>query len=1278
MQPPARPLDSLKRPLPRRLLSLVFYGGGVTLAVFAVLVTALRFWILPNVGDYAADIAGLLSRSIGKEVRIAEISADWQGLHPRLEMGGLSLHDNTGRQVLGLNRVRTTLAWRSLLVGDLRLKRLEIIDPVLDIRREADGLIYVAGIPVNEPGEKGRFGNWILSQPLVLVLNATLRWDDRLRGAPTLEMRAADLQLTGSGDRHEFSLRAEPSGGLGRNLDVRGEFTGHDLSAPEAWRGTLYVRMDNTHLSAWRTWVILQEFSDYEGEGDLRLWLEFGNKAINRVSADLDFRKVSARLFEDMPALEASRLSGQAGWRRLKDGNEYFVNRLVFQPVGGALSTPADFRLRLNKGGRGGGQLLAIGLRLEAFGALVGAVPLPKGLRPTLEALAPRGRLDQVAASWEGDWRKPANYALEGRFQDLALQPIADKPGFRNLSGRVTAKPDNGSLTLHGRDFTLDYPAALREPLQLDTLDAGLSWRAVGKNGYDITIDTVSLANADLAGTLAGRYRVAPDEGDSIDLEGKLTRGAGTAAWRYLPWRVNEDTVNWLRQAIISGRTDEVTLRLRGRVAEFPFAKGNGEFRVAAKIRDGVLKFAPDWPEIRDLDGDLTFQGEGMQAQTRSATILGVNLHGVRAVISDLFHHDETLRVDGKASGGTERFLEFIRQSPVKEHVGGFIHSDTHANGTGHLSLLLTMPLKHVRDSRVSGAYRFIDNVVRFAGIPELSAVSGNLMFTEEGVNARDISARILGGPVAISVASRGDGRVRLDARGTLEAADLGDMIPAWLGRRLTGTTDWEGRGEVRPGEDEFFLDTDLKGLRVDLPAPFGKAADKRLALHFAINRRDDEESLTLAYGNLASAAFLIDRHGSMGSANVRLGPGQAGAPNKRGLWISGLQRSGRLEDWDFLFESGEAEAEGEAGAPLTLNGLNLTFNEFAARGRRFHDINIQAAPHEEGWHLVLSGRELDGDLVYTPGSTATRDRGKVQARFKRLVIPEPEAELAAASTGKAGELLPYVDLVADEFGLEGRKLGGLALRLSGTPQGVSLERLELKMPATRLIATGSLARSTRRETWVDIDLQSSDTGKLLTRLGYPGTMKRGEMRIFGKIGWRGGPDDFQLANLGGRLSLSAAKGQFTKVEPGAGRLLGILSLQALPRRITLDFRDLFSEGFAFDTISSTMFLDRGVIYSNDFVMDGPAAKVSMGGQVDLNRETQTLRVKVSPKLNTSLALAGALAGGPVVGAGALVLQQVLKDQIGQATTFEYLVDGGWQEPVVKRLHVQPAEELEQ
>jgi uncharacterized protein (TIGR02099 family) len=1096
-----------------------------------------------------------------------------------------------------------------------------------------------------------------------------------LRGAPTLEMRAADLHLTGSGDRHEFSLRAEPSGGLGRNLDVRGEFTGHDLSAPEAWLGRLYVRIDNTHLSAWRTWVVLQEFSDYEGEGDLRLWLEFGNKAINRVSADLDFRKVSAKLFEEMPAIEVSRLSGQAGWRRLTDGNEYFVNRLVFQPVGGVACTPAEFRLRLNKDARGGGQLLALNLQLEAFGALLGAVPLPRGVRPTLEALAPRGRLDQVAASWEGDWRKPANYAVEASFKDLALLPISDKPGFRNLSGRVTAKPDNGSLTLHGRDFTLDYPAALREPVHLDTLDADLSWSAIGKHGYEIRIDTVSLDNADLAGALTGRYRVAPDEGDSIDLEGKLTRGVGTAAWRYLPWRVNQDTVNWLRQAIISGRSDEVSLRLRGRVAEFPFAKGNGEFRVAAKIRDGVLKFAPDWPEIRDLDGDLTFQGEGMEVQSRSATILGVKLHGVRAVIPDLFHHDEILRVDGKAYGETERFLEFIRQSPVNEHVGDFIRPDTRADGAGELSLLLTMPLKRVRESRVSGAYRFIDNALRFSGAPELRAVSGNLIFTGEGVNARNISARFLEGPVSINIASR-PGSVRIDARGTAGAAGVEDMIPEWLGRRLTGTAGWAGQIDIRPGRAEHFVESDLKGLRIDLPAPFGKAADKTQAMRLNVNRRDDGQVLTLAYGNLASAAWLIDRDGRTGSAHLRLGPGQAEMPDQRGLRISGLQRSGRLEDWNFLFEPGQA-AEQAAGT-LKLNGLNLTFNELFARGRRFHDINIQAAPREEGWHLVLSGRELNGDLVYTPGSRATGDPGKVQARLKRLAIPEPEARLAAGSARDAEESLPHVDLVADEFVFEGRKLGSLALRLNDTPRGMSLERLELKMPATRLIATGSLARSSRTETWVDIDLQSSDSGKLLTRLGYPGTMKRGEMQIFGKIGWRSGPDDFELANLGGRLSLSMKDGQFTKVEPGAGRLLGILSLQALPRRITLDFRDLFSEGFAFDSISSTMFLDRGVIYSNDFIMDGPAAKVSMGGQVDLNSETQTLRVKVNPKLDTSLALAGALAGGPVVGAGALVLQKVLKDPIGQATTFEYLVEGGWQEPVVKRLNVQPTEELEQ
>jgi uncharacterized protein YhdP len=132
--------------------------------------------------------------------------------------------------------------------------------------------------------------------------------------------------------------------------------------------------------------------------------------------------------------------------------------------------------------------------------------------------------------------------------------------------------------------------------------------------------------------------------------------------------------------------------------------------------------------------------------------------------------------------------------------------------------------------------------------------------------------------------------------------------------------------------------------------------------------------------------------------------------------------------------------------------------------------------------------------------------------------------------------------------------------------------------------------------------------------------------------------------------------------------LLGILSLQALPRRITLDFRDIFSEGFAFDEIVGAVKINRGNATLDNFRIQGPAARVLMSGEVDLARETQKLRVRIAPHLSDTVSIAGALVGGPIAGVAAYLAQKVLKDPIDQMVSYEYDVTGKWAEPTVKRV----------
>jgi len=191
--------------------------------------------------------------------------------------------------------------------------------------------------------------------------------------------------------------------------------------------------------------------------------------------------------------------------------------------------------------------------------------------------------------------------------------------------------------------------------------------------------------------------------------------------------------------------------------------------------------------------------------------------------------------------------------------------------------------------------------------------------------------------------------------------------------------------------------------------------------------------------------------------------------------------------------------------------------------------------------------------------------------------------------------------------------------------------------------------------------------------MGYPDAIKGAPTVIRGQLAWSGSPAEFDYPTLTGSIRVDVGRGRFTKIEPGIGKLLGVLSLQSLPRRMTLDFQDVFSDGFAFDEIAGDVRVSDGVMSTDNLRLVGPAAKVEIAGDVDLAKETQRLAVRVQPSLSASVSAGAALLFianpiiGAAVGAGSLLAQSMLKDPIEQFFSYQYTVTGRWSDPVVTK-----------
>ncbi|MBI3055902.1 MAG: TIGR02099 family protein [Betaproteobacteria bacterium] len=1242
--------------------------------VSALVVGGVRFWLLPNIESYREAIAREISSAAKQRIAIGWIEGRWSGFNLQLTLGDVAVFDRAGQPALKLERVDSTLSWWSLVLWEPRFDLIEIEQPDLNIKRDKDGVVWVAGIELTGSTDSGGLSDWLLRQEEIVIRDAAIVWRDELREAPELALRRVSLRLENDGRRHSFGLRASPPENIASPLDLRGDFTGRTITDLAHWNGQLFAQLDYTDIAAWRTWVPFP-VSFPNGAGAVRAWAGLRNGQLSNITADVRLSNARTRLGKDLPELELEALQGRVGWKQFSDGFEISTSRLGVTTRAYTLQ-PMDLLLRYSDGSEGrppSGELRANVLALEPLMALADHFPFERELREEIDRYAPRGDVHDALVKWTGSWPRPAQYSVKGRFADLGLKAVGRIPGFAGVSGDIDGTERGGTLHLSTQKAAVDLPRVFRDKLAFDALTAQLAWQRNGEQ-YNLKLNSISFSNPDFAGSVFGTYHTAPDGPGVIDLTGNVTRAEARSVARYVPLQVGERARQWLHTSLLAGASNDVKVRLKGNLANFPFAEGRGGvFQVTAQVTGGVVDYADGWPKIENIEGSLTFRGKSMDISVRDASILGAKLARVRAELPDLAATNRVLTVNGEAEGPTSEFLKFIEHSPLFAMIDRFTES-VRADGRGRLALKLTIPFTNTKDTRVTGAYQFVNNRIQSEGdLFPLEQVNGRLEFTETDVYVPGAAMTVLGGPATLASATQRDGTVRFAMSGRMNVESfLRSSTAPWAGA-LRGASDWTAVMTLRNRVADIVFDSTLEGIASTLPAPLAKAAADSMPLK--LERRVTgarQDRIAISLDNVFAAQLQRRREGGndvIERGTVSLG-GTAAVPERKGVWVTGGLKSLDLDQWSALLKSIPA-----TGNRIELAGLDVKFGTLDAFGRRFNDLAITASAQGGVWQSVLAGRELTGEVAWRP-----EGRGKVTARMKNLVIPAatPDRSAPVADKEQPNEL-PALDIVAEKFQVRQASLG--RLEVTALPEGRDwkLERLRVTNPDATLNIEGLWQGwLTQPRTQVNVKLETSDIGRLLVRLGYPEGIKRGTARLEGPLTWAGIPSEIDYPSLSGNFVVEAHKGQFAKLDPGIGKLLGVLSLQSLPRRLTLDFRDIFSDGLAFDEIVGTVKVTRGVATTENFRIQGPAVRVQMSGDVDLSAETQKLRVKVFPSFSDSLSVAGALLGGPVAGIASFLVQKMLKDPFDQMVAYEYGVTGTWADPQVSKIESGPAPAAEQ
>jgi len=912
---------------------------------------------------------------------------------------------------------------------------------------------------------------------------------------------------------------------------------------------------------------------------------------------------------------------------------------------------------------------------------------------------------------------------------DGSSTPPARPYEFENLAGTVDLNQNSGSLRVDTSKVRARIPVVFDEALAFDTFSTRIRWSRDQDNHVMIDVDSLAAANEDLGLNFSGSYRSAGAEPARLDVNGRLARGKVNAVQHYLPRFTDPATASWLRGALLDGRITEGSFYARGDPKQFPFSDArSGDFHAAVHVQDGTIDVAPSrpeppnaapdssrhpvWPLLSGIDADVVFDRNRLTVSGHRAKAYGYDLSNVTARVAQLDRPDQHLLVDGQGSGPLAEIIHYIGASPVNAWTGGWLGA-VDASGPARLRMTLVIPLAHAADSTVAGTVNFErDDVVLRAGIAPFSELSGQLDFTQRGIRLSGVDAGFLGGEIRLSADTQADGTVLVQGNGSATPQGAKRQIELAALRRVLdhtrGTVRYSASLTVHEGSYGLRIDSDLVGLAADLPEPFRKTAGEALPLHLenvpVAGSSPVRDTLRATVGN----ALSIELHrvaGPNDTMSIERGAvsvgGHANLPDA-GMLLFIDQAHLDLDRWQKLLGSaanapaanasalpagpepgtrtGPITAAGTAGNPSDFQRMNFIAvhaGQLTVYGKSMTNVSLSARRDpDQSWYADIDSDQASGSVRWIEAQPPAPSR--LSARLAKLTIPERDKQEVTELLDTPPTELPELDIVAEQFELGPGKLGRLEVLAQNVGGGHTddwiLQKLILSNPDGKLTGSGQWQRvsgSAARKMSVKFSLIYSDAGNLLGRFGFPGTIRNASGKLDGELSWRGAPFAIDYPSLAGNLHLDAEKGQFLKLNAGAARLLGVLSLQSLANHVTGDFRNEFSEGFAFDTLVASANIANGTLRTDDFIMKGLSAVVRADGRVDLAAETQNLEIVYIPEINASSApLAYALlnpASWPI-GLAAFVGNFLLKKPLSAAFTQVYTVTGSWSDPKVERV----------
>ncbi len=1285
----------------------LWFSSVLMLVVLALSLTAARI-LLPMLQDYRGEVAAEVGERVQREVTIEAFEIGWHGLGPRVFLHEVRLLADDGHStLLSFKKAHVDIdLLASLLDWQLNIGRLSLNGVELQLVRHEDGRFGLAGMDVTDAvvshNDSDAALRWLMNQGQLQVLNSTVWWRD-LRTGETLKFHDVNLQLDNSGAGHRLSGHLQLPSAYGDRLHLAVDLQDSELEL-ERLNGRVYLQGEGLRLSRWLAGVDRSGLLVERGSLDAQLWLDINDGVLDTVKGTLDGDDMLL-VGDGARSARLDAVYGEFVWQRRLHGWELDIDR--FRPRIDGVAWPATRMLaRYSKSDATAQLELASDfIDLEDVATFSTLLPqLSPQLRDLLLQSRPRGRAAQayVSLEWSSDEVTPPRYFISSRISNLGLQAVNALPGFDGLDGALNMTQDGGVFELASRGGFFDSQGLFRDFIAIEQMAGRIDWRR-REDGWHVFIDDLSIANQDIQSLTRGSL-LFPNDGRKpvVSLFGRFHDGDGRSTSRYLPVKLlSPATVAWLDRAIQQGRVRSGAMVLSGALDHFPFDDGSGRFEIRFDVESGVLDYADEWPPLTGINAEILFQGRSMTIFGRQATILNSVVEGVEVHIPDLGGHPPMLQVNGKVRGDAADILKVLTESPLRQRFADFL-GNARGSGDGRLELGFNLPLAGGEAPTVKGQLRLTGAELEFEeyGL-DLRKISGVLGFSESGITAHGVEARVMGQAVTIDINTETKGGKRwlqFNANGHSDLAALARRQPLPVYAFLQGNAPWRANFRVATDDAKVApilrIDTDLKGVAINLPAPLAKPASKPAPLTVQAEFLRTGANWRIEFDRRLYGLFDIPQDSAQGRGSIALGtaavlpqaPGMRLAVRQSKMdmaawlsWLTSDATADKASNKASKTSSSKTERKDGDKDGLALRWIELDVERARLGERTLHGMKAKGVLGKDAWRIELDSTEAEGVVSVPLASGAP-----LQMDFVRLLLLAPDAPAAGASKATADTTinpaeLPPLRIRSDYFVVADMKLGQLELRTSPREQGLTIERLRLDSPAAEVNLKGSWTRiGKRHSSAINGRIDIRDFGDFQSNLGYAASIDDGEGPIDFDLQWGSPLIDPQFELLRGKASFNIKDGRLLDVEPGAGRLLGMFGIGTLSRRMTLDFSDVFSQGFAFDEMEGQFAVVDGSVFTRDSAgesqplkIKGPAANIELRGRAGFVDRDYDQLVAVTPHVTASLPVWGAVAGGLTTGAAVLLMERLLRSKIDDATRFYYRVHGSWDQPQMDAVDAQ-------